>query len=164
MKTRQYFSLMAACLILAIAPACGNDDQAAAPDSETTTEQTEAPTGTTPEDSATEPPETPETAEAPAEPNEAAEAPATQENATAEPYPPEAAAGFINGCVSAAVSAEATEEQATAYCNCTLDEIQKEYSFEEFAEVDRQLQEGGEPPAEFERIVNFCVDQTINAS
>mgnify|MGYP001046509408 CR=1 FL=1 len=169
MKTRQYFSLIGACLILAIAPACGGNEQAEAPESEPMVdpievpddigeEEAEAPEETTADDSA-------ETAEAPEESTETAEAPATDGSETAnEPYPPEAADSFINGCVSAAVGAGATEAQASEYCACTLDEIQQEYTFEEFAEVDRQIQDGGEPPAAFDEIVNFCVEQTVGAS
>jgi hypothetical protein len=160
MKTRQYFSLIGACLILAIAPACGGNDQAEAPENDSATEQVD-----TPDDSVEEEAAAPEDS-APAEtPTETAEAPAPEGEETAnEPYPPEAADSFINGCVSAAVGAGATQDQASEYCACTLDEIQQEYTFEEFAEVDRQIQQGGEPPAEFDDIVNFCVEQTVGAS
>lgn len=163
MTIRSLCSMLGVCVLLAIAPACRSGETATTPDAETTTE---APADAA--DSTDAPAESPDAAETPAE-TPAAETPTDGATPSTEVagvpgtgnYPPEAVESFLAGCEGAATQAGATPEQASAYCQCTLTEIQALYTFDEFNAVDAEIRQGGEPPAEFDEIVNTCVASTI---
>lgn len=148
--------MLGACVLLAIAPACGGEtDQAATPDTDVTTEEpaNDEAVDPEPDTSTAETPE-PDTTEgaAPEEPVASGDA---------NTYPPEAVSSFLESCEASAVQAGATPEQAGDYCACTLDEIQALYTFDEFAQVDQDIREGQEPPAEFDAIVDTCVNRVL---
>ncbi|TVQ20259.1 MAG: hypothetical protein EA367_09060 [Leptolyngbya sp. DLM2.Bin15] len=150
--------MLGACVVLAIAPACaGETDQADAPDTNATT--TEEPVN----GEAADPEADTSAAETP-EPD-ATEGAAAEETPVASgdtnTYPPEAVSSFLESCEASAVQAGATPEQASDYCACTLDEIQALYTFDEFAQVDEDIREGQEPPAEFDAIVDTCVNRVL---
>jgi hypothetical protein len=161
MTIRHYLSMLGACVLLAIASGCGDATTSTEPAPDELTEQpadpaTEDPTTEDPaaEAPADTPPATPDgTAQVPAEP-----APPEQGNGD---YPPEAISSFLSSCEASAQQAGATPEQASEYCSCTLDEIQARYSFDEFVQVDNDIQAGQEPPAEFDVIVDTCVNRVL---
>lgn len=148
--------MLGACVLLAIAPACGETDQADAPNAAGTT--TEEPVN----DEAADPEPDTSTAETP-EPDatEGAASDETPASGDANTYPQEAVSSFLESCEASAVQAGATPEQAGDYCACTLDEIQALYTFDEFAQVDQDIREGQEPPAEFDAIVDTCVNRVL---
>jgi hypothetical protein len=149
--------MLGACVLLAIAPACaGETDQADTPDTDVTTEEPVNDEAAAPE------PDT-STAETP-EPDATEEAAPEEEpvaSGDANTYPEEARSSFLESCEASAVQAGATPEQAGDYCACTLDEIEVLYTFDEFAQVDQDIREGQEPPAEFDAIVDTCVNRVL---
>ncbi|HEY9818853.1 MAG TPA: hypothetical protein V6D20_24050, partial [Candidatus Obscuribacterales bacterium] len=66
------------------------------------------------------------------------------------PYPPEARQAFMDSCIESAIDAGATRWQAEDYCLCSLTEIQRVYTFQEFSIVDRQIGQGQNTPDVFD--------------
>jgi hypothetical protein len=59
---------------------------------------------------------------------------------------------------------EACEESSggeLAYCRCVLDDLEATYTLAEFEEIERQLDETGEMPAELEAIIDACIEEHI---
>ncbi|MGC9503931.1 hypothetical protein [Baaleninema sp.] len=69
---------------------------------------------------------------------------------TGSAYPQQAIDNFIQSCT-------AGDESRQPVCQCAIDRIQEEFSFEEFIRLDRTVGEGGEPPAEITSIMDACV-------
>ena len=61
-------------------------------------------------------------------------------NATAKSYPQETIDAFLKSCQGAG--------SEPSFCACVLDKVQAQYTFEEFAKIESQIQEG-EPSREF---------------
>ena len=62
-------------------------------------------------------------------------------------YPPEVLTTFVTRC---------TAQAPRGACECTLDEIQRRFTYEQFTALERRTQETGKPPAEFQTVANAC--------
>jgi hypothetical protein len=80
-------------------------------------------------------------------------------SAPANAYPQEVVDAYMDGCLSSAQDVGLTAEQAQGYCGCTIQEIQNQYTYEEFLGVVQTMQQSGEFPPEMVEIVNSCGTQ-----
>jgi hypothetical protein len=78
------------------------------------------------------------------------------------PYPEEVRDNFMNECTASAIENGALASQAETYCQCSLTEIQRLYTIDEFAVIDQQIAQGQAPPAVFNDIIEFCVNQAVS--
>ncbi|MDC0835254.1 hypothetical protein AY599_20070 [Leptolyngbya valderiana BDU 20041] len=69
---------------------------------------------------------------------------------TGSAYPQQAIDNFLESCTAGDASRQPV-------CQCAIDRIQEEFSFEEFIRLDRAVGEGGQPPAEITTIMEACV-------
>ncbi|WP_144052119.1 hypothetical protein [Gloeocapsa sp. PCC 73106] len=88
--------------------------------------------------------------------------PQTNKQQSTGEYPPEMAENFITSCIDAATGDGVDPQLAQNICKCYLKEIQAQYTYEEFKEVDRQVAEGQPLPPQFNKIVNDCIAQNVN--
>lgn len=77
-------------------------------------------------------------------------------------YPPQVIDNFMTSCTSTAVQDGVSNQLANDICSCYIKEIQKEYTYTEFEDLDRQASQGEPLPQEFYQIVNDCVSQYQN--
>ena len=66
------------------------------------------------------------------------------------PYPEEVRANFVASC-------EKTSNGNTAYCECTLDELQKTMSLEEFMRYDVAVRRDAQRPADLQAQVEAAI-------
>ena len=71
-------------------------------------------------------------------------------------YPSSVVGNYMDGCTASAQAEGSSAEEAYKYCNCTIRELQKKYSLEEFLEFDR-LMRMGEMPDELWIIILECI-------
>ena len=64
-------------------------------------------------------------------------------------YPPEVIAGFLASCTGG----DAAMQQ---FCECSIEEIQQQYSFEEFVEIDANIRANQDPPEAVMEIFDAC--------
>lgn len=67
------------------------------------------------------------------------------------PYPPQAIQAWMSVCV------RDDSPEAQVFCQCTIDEIQNNYTVEEFIQLGQNIQSGQEPPEKFNQIIQSCV-------
>ncbi len=67
----------------------------------------------------------------------------------AQQYPPSVTQNFMDACTAQGASQQ--------YCACTLDEIQKEFSLEEYTRLEIQMLNTGEIPPEFAAAIAKCL-------
>lgn len=72
---------------------------------------------------------------------------------TGSPYPPQVIENFLDSC-----AADGSAQMRSA-CQCTIDEIQRQYSFAEFVAFDRAVASGNKPPAGMMAIIDECLGQ-----
>ncbi|MBO9999781.1 MAG: hypothetical protein J7641_12395 [Cyanobacteria bacterium SID2] len=72
------------------------------------------------------------------------------EEQTGSAYPPQTIENFMASCTEG----DETRQEA---CQCAIDRMQAQYSFEEFVQLDRQIQGGEEVPAEVTAIMEACL-------
>ncbi|PPT06219.1 hypothetical protein CKA32_002875 [Geitlerinema sp. FC II] len=72
---------------------------------------------------------------------------------TGSAYPPHVVENFLASC-----AADGTAEMRSA-CQCTIDEIQQQYTFAEFVAFDRAVAAGNEPPPAMMGIIEACLGQ-----
>lgn len=77
------------------------------------------------------------------------------------PYPAAVRDNFMTECTASAIDTGAAAAQAEEYCLCSLTEIQRLYTIDEFAVIDQQIAEGQAPPAVFNDVIEFCVNQVV---
>ena len=73
-------------------------------------------------------------------------------------YPKETAENYVEACVFNAEAAGASGKDSKKYCDCTLKELEREYSLTEFIQIDNQMFEGGmnAAPAKVLEIMETC--------
>jgi hypothetical protein len=69
-----------------------------------------------------------------------------------EGFPQTVVDNYMRGCTS---GGQATEE----YCECSLDELEKTVSLEEFIELEETFTASGDLPQELQDAVTACVDK-----
>ena len=62
-------------------------------------------------------------------------------------YPPEVATTFITRCAAQA---------PRGACECTLDAIQRRFTYEQFTALEQQTRDTGKTPTEFQAVANEC--------
>lgn len=62
-------------------------------------------------------------------------------------YPADVLSAFVDRCASQA---------PRGACECTLDEIQRHFTYEQFTALEQQTKDSGKPPAEFQSAANAC--------
>jgi hypothetical protein len=62
-------------------------------------------------------------------------------------YPPEVTATFVSHCEIRA---------PRGACECTLDAIQRRFTYEQFTTLEQQTRDTGKPPAEFQDAAREC--------
>jgi hypothetical protein len=75
-------------------------------------------------------------------------------------YPDTVVTGFIETCVQQGdqqVSAEIMKK----ICTCSISGIQNQYTYAEFIEIDKALNQGKELPPEVTQVVQDCVQQSL---
>ena len=63
------------------------------------------------------------------------------------PYPEEVVSAFVGRC---------TAQAPRGACECTLDEIQRRFTYEQFTRLEQQTRDTGKPPAEFQDVARDC--------
>jgi hypothetical protein len=81
----------------------------------------------------------------------------------ANSYPTQDVDAFMNSCVSSAVNVGITQSQAESYCSCAIQEIQNQYTYEQFQQLSRQLMQRQTPP-ELTEIINTCAARTFSGT
>ena len=84
--------------------------------------------------------------------NKESEAVETEGGADGEGFPQTVVDNYMRGCTS---GGQATEE----YCECSLDELEKTVSLEEFIELEEAFTASGDLPQELQDAVTACVDK-----
>jgi hypothetical protein len=79
---------------------------------------------------------------------------------TPTPYPDTVVTGFIETCVQQG-SQQVSPEVMQKVCTCSISEIQNQYTYDEFLEIDKALSQGKELPPEVTQIVQSCVKQAL---
>ncbi|MEL7034557.1 MAG: hypothetical protein AAFO04_02895 [Cyanobacteria bacterium J06592_8] len=74
-------------------------------------------------------------------------------------YPQEFTEAYLESCVQQAEAQGLTEEQSNFLCNCTLDQFQAGYTFEEFIQMNQEAQESGETPEGILNVSSTCAAQ-----
>ncbi|KPQ37914.1 MAG: hypothetical protein ACLFM4_10595 [Phormidium sp.] len=64
-------------------------------------------------------------------------------------YPPEVIAEFLDSCTGGDTAMQ-------QFCECSIEEIQQQYSFEEFVEIDANLTANQDPPDAITAIFAAC--------
>ena len=54
------------------------------------------------------------------------------------PYPQEVTEAYLGACMQGSMAQGLTEEQSKSLCNCTLEQFQSRYTFEEFVQVSEE--------------------------
>ncbi|WP_413164384.1 hypothetical protein ACL6C3_00675 [Capilliphycus salinus ALCB114379] len=72
------------------------------------------------------------------------------------PYPQEVTEAYLGACMQGSMAQGLTEQQSKSLCNCTLEQFQSRYTFEEFVQVSEEMNQSGEPPAEIFDIGVAC--------
>ncbi|HEY9620444.1 MAG TPA: serine/threonine-protein kinase [Crinalium sp.] len=75
---------------------------------------------------------------------------------TTNAYPDAEVQSYMSNCVSSATNSGATSAQAQSYCTCTLEQLQRKYSFDEFATMVQKYQQTQQIPSEFTEVINYC--------
>jgi hypothetical protein len=83
-----------------------------------------------------------------ATPSESSSNPSANDMAESE-YPPEVIAEFLSSCTGG----DAAMQQ---FCECSIEEIQQRYSFDEFVEIDANLTANQDPPEALMEIFDAC--------
>lgn len=81
--------------------------------------------------------------------SEAADSESSPSELAESEYPPEVIAEFLSSCTGG----DAAMQQ---FCECSLEEIQQQYSFEEFVEIDANIAANQDPPEALMAIFNAC--------
>ncbi len=63
------------------------------------------------------------------------------------PYPPEVIAAFMDRCAAQAPKGA---------CECTLDELRRKYTYEQFSALEQRTRETRKPAQEFQDAANAC--------
>ena len=73
-------------------------------------------------------------------------------------YPKETAEDYVEACVFNAEAVGASGKDSIKFCDCTLNELEREYSLTEFIRIDKQMFEGGmnAAPAKVLEIIEAC--------
>ncbi len=73
-------------------------------------------------------------------------------------YPTAVTENWVQTCVFKSTSVGLSEKDATQYCDCTMKELEQEYSVIEFFHIDKQITEGkpNAVPAKMEEIFEAC--------
>jgi hypothetical protein len=79
---------------------------------------------------------------------------------SANVYPEDVVNAYMEGCLASAQDVGLTTEQAQSYCGCTIQEIQNQYTYDEFLVVVQTMQESGQFPPEMMEIINSCGSQS----
>jgi hypothetical protein len=74
------------------------------------------------------------------------------ENGGGDGFPQTVVDNYMKGCTS---GGQATEE----YCQCSLEQLEKTLSLEEFVDLEQEFTANGELPKEIEDAVTACVDK-----
>jgi hypothetical protein len=85
---------------------------------------------------------------------------ANAENAT--PYPAETITAFTNTCTNEGSGKGIPAEVMQQICACSIEALQEQYTFEQFAKIDADLGAGKPAPAEMDAIVQSCVKQSVS--
>lgn len=85
---------------------------------------------------------------------------ANAENSTA--YPAETVAAFTSTCTEQGSSKGIPAEVMQQICACSIEALQEQYTFEQFAKIDADLGAGKPAPAEMDMIVQGCVKEFIS--
>ena len=76
-------------------------------------------------------------------------------------YPDDVVSGFISSCTSAAAQDKVDPQLAQNICTCYVQEIQNEYTYQEFEAIDREVAQGQPLPPAFEEIVKNCISRNV---
>lgn len=76
-------------------------------------------------------------------------------------YPSELVKVYMDSCVGSAASGDIPREQATSYCQCSIDRVQSTYTLEQFLQIVQSAPRGQLPP-ELEQIAAACVASVLN--
>lgn len=77
------------------------------------------------------------------------------------PYPDETIESFTQTCVTQGSGAGVPVEVMRQICTCTIDGLQQQYTYAEFAKIDRDLGAGKPAPEQMNQIVKQCVDDQV---
>ncbi|MCG5061225.1 MAG: hypothetical protein KA714_25470 [Limnoraphis sp. WC205] len=72
------------------------------------------------------------------------------------PYPQEVTEAYLQACLQGSVDQGLTEQQSQSLCDCTLEQFQTRYTFDEFVQVYGKTDESEEPPSEIFEISAAC--------
>ncbi|MBD1842882.1 hypothetical protein H6F89_05545 [Cyanobacteria bacterium FACHB-63] len=77
------------------------------------------------------------------------------------PYPAEAVEVFTTTCVEQGDSKTISSEKMRQICTCSIEGLQKIYSFEQFTQIGNSIGQGKPAPTELNSIVQACVVQEM---
>ncbi|MBD2081432.1 hypothetical protein [Leptolyngbya sp. FACHB-17] len=77
------------------------------------------------------------------------------------PYPAEAVEVFTKTCVEQGDSKTISSEAMRQICTCSIEELQKTYSFEQFTQIGNSIGQGKAAPEELNSIVQACVAEVM---
>lgn len=77
------------------------------------------------------------------------------------PYPAEAVEVFTKTCVEQGDSKTISSEAMRQICSCSIEGLQKIYSFEQFTQIGNNIGQGKPAPTELNSIVQACVLQEM---
>jgi len=79
----------------------------------------------------------------------------------ANQYPIDVVNSFVNSCTSAAAQDNVDPQLAQNICTCYVQEIQNQYTYQEFEAIDREVAQGQPLPPAFEEIVKNCISRNV---
>lgn len=65
-------------------------------------------------------------------------------------YPSDFQEKYVRKC------SEGHRSQTEVVCRCVVEQVQRKYSFNEFLQIDRQIESSGQIPSELREIINIC--------
>ncbi|VXD15053.1 conserved exported hypothetical protein [Planktothrix serta PCC 8927] len=76
-------------------------------------------------------------------------------------YPQEIVNAYISSCRQRSIEEGLTEQQAKTVCQCTINQFQSQYSFEQFIKIYTQAQKTKESPDEFVDVGIECATNLL---
>lgn len=76
-------------------------------------------------------------------------------------YPQEIVNAYISSCSQRSIQEGLTPQQAKTVCQCTINQFQSRYSFEQFIKIYTQAQKSKESPDEFVDVGIECAEKLL---
>lgn len=74
-------------------------------------------------------------------------------------YPNDIVSSFVNSCISLAAEDDVDPQFAQNICTCYVQEIQNQYTYQEFDAINREVAQGQPLPPVFEELVKNCINR-----